>query len=302
MPRVKTDEGVTLYYETIGEGPVLIFHGHHHRRDMFAQAGFFSRYFQVIAYDRRGCGRSDDPVGEWTPQDLSRDCVGLLDALEIEKAIVTGSSTGGMLSVQFGLDYPDRTSAIVAANLPCWPWEGLQEHHLDAPLKALKEVKDDEDLDVLELMARVPVPSFEWESDPPILIGPEFEDSPFMPLLAESGAWDLGTSREALRKLIEITGIWDLRTSSDTTKLEELDLPTLIIMCQAEPTVMIGHAWEMFRMLPRAELVMLEGFHGDARFVNPIKYNMEMRNFLDRHGLLPPSAEPEGVGAKQAKR
>lgn len=58
MPRVRTDEGIALYYQTIGEGPVLIFHGHHHRRDMFAQAGFFSRYFQVIAYDQRGRGRS----------------------------------------------------------------------------------------------------------------------------------------------------------------------------------------------------------------------------------------------------
>lgn len=302
MPRVKTDHGVTLYYETIGEGPPMIFHGHHHRIGMYTQVPFFSPYFQVIAYDRRGCGRSEDVAGEWTPEDFSRDCAGLMDALGLERAIVSGTSTGGMLSMQFGLDYPDRTVAIAASALPCWPWEQLDEHHLDPALKALDEATDEAEFDLLGLLARTPVPSFRWESDPPVLISPEFEASETMRLLVESGAWDLGTSREALQKILAITGTWDLRTSSKTTKLEELQVPTLIIVGQLEPPRLIGQAWEMYRMLPNAEFAMLPGLHGDTALLWPSKYNMEIRNFLDRHGLLPAPAEPPAVGQKATAR
>jgi len=66
-----------------------------------------------VTFDRRGTGRSASPPGEWTVADFARDLRGLMDALDIERAIVGGSSLGGIIAAQFALDYPERVHAII---------------------------------------------------------------------------------------------------------------------------------------------------------------------------------------------
>src|SRR2546428_1388215 len=106
MPRVTVDGDVELYYESLGEGTPLVFQAHDRPAWLVLQAPVFSQRYRVLAYDRRGTGRSASPAGEWTAADPARDLAGFLDALGIARAIVAGSSLGGAVPAQFALDHP----------------------------------------------------------------------------------------------------------------------------------------------------------------------------------------------------
>src|SRR5256885_14331116 len=108
MPRVTVDGDVELYYESLGEGTPLVFQAHDHTPWLFLQAPVFSQRYRVLTYDRRGTGRSSSPKGDWSAADLADDLHGFLDALEIQRAIVVGSSLGGVVTAQFAVDPPGR--------------------------------------------------------------------------------------------------------------------------------------------------------------------------------------------------
>lgn len=69
--------------------------------------------FRLIRYDMRGHGLSEAPAPPYSAADLAQDVVGLLDALQIDKAVVCGLSVGGVIAQQLAIDYPDRVRALV---------------------------------------------------------------------------------------------------------------------------------------------------------------------------------------------
>src|SRR6185503_17074541 len=126
MPRVIAN-GVELFYESLGEGTPFILHGHDHTPWLFFQAPVFSQAYRFITFDRRGTGRSASPPGEWSVADFASDIAGLLDALEIEQAIVGGSSLGGIVTAQFAVDYPERVRAMIVGHTTPYFWPLARE-------------------------------------------------------------------------------------------------------------------------------------------------------------------------------
>ena len=98
MPTIRTKDGTALYLKDWGEGrPVVLIHGWPLDADMWEyQALALAEHgFRVIAYDRRGFGRSDQP---WTGYDydtLSDDLKDVLDALDLSDVALVGFSMGG---------------------------------------------------------------------------------------------------------------------------------------------------------------------------------------------------------------
>src|SRR5262249_883423 len=80
MPRITAD-GVELFYESLGEGTPFVLQAHDHSPWMFFQVPYFSQFYRVITFDRRGTGRSACPPGPWAMADFARDMRALLDAL-----------------------------------------------------------------------------------------------------------------------------------------------------------------------------------------------------------------------------
>lgn len=73
-------------------------------------------HFRVLRYDSRGHGRSSAPDRDYTIDDLGRDAVGLLDALEIERVWYCGLSKGGMVGQWLGCNAPERVEKLVLSN------------------------------------------------------------------------------------------------------------------------------------------------------------------------------------------
>lgn len=73
----------------------------------------FKRDRPVVIFDHRGVGDTEDPGGAFTTADLARDALGLLDALEIERADVLGPFMGGMTAQEMALMAPERVGHLV---------------------------------------------------------------------------------------------------------------------------------------------------------------------------------------------
>lgn len=72
--------------------------------------------FRVLRWDPRGHGRSDAPAGDYTMEQLSRDALALLDALDISRTAYCGLSMGGAIGQWLALNRPGRIGALVLAN------------------------------------------------------------------------------------------------------------------------------------------------------------------------------------------
>lgn len=74
----------------------------------------------VVAVDRPGCGLTDG--ADYSRTDLRRSAVaflrGTLDALGLERAVLVGSSMGGLFSIWFALEHPERVAGVVLAGTP----------------------------------------------------------------------------------------------------------------------------------------------------------------------------------------
>ncbi len=95
---VITKDGTRIFYKDWGSGrPVVFSHGWPLNADAWdAQMLFLvQKGFRVIAHDRRGHGRSDQPVQGNNMDTYADDLAALLDALDIKGATLVGHSTGG---------------------------------------------------------------------------------------------------------------------------------------------------------------------------------------------------------------
>src|SRR5271154_2035317 len=119
MPKIKTADGVSLYYEEAGVGtPVIFVHefaGDY--RTWEPQMRRFARSHRCVTYSQRGYPPSDIPNDPARyGQDIARgDVIALMDALGIDKAHVVGHSMGAYTALHVGLRHPERCISVTAA-------------------------------------------------------------------------------------------------------------------------------------------------------------------------------------------
>jgi len=69
--------------------------------------------YRVVVPDQVGWGKSSKPDIRYSFTNLAANTVRLLDSLSINRVILVGHSTGGMLAVRFARTYPQRVGALV---------------------------------------------------------------------------------------------------------------------------------------------------------------------------------------------
>ena len=114
MP-VAAINGQDIYFEDSGGGgPAVIFsHGFLMDHEMFEpQLADLAGEFRVVTWDERGFGRTA-ATGPFSYWDLADDCLGVLDHLGVESAVLAGMSQGGFLSLRAALRAPGRVRGLV---------------------------------------------------------------------------------------------------------------------------------------------------------------------------------------------
>jgi 3-oxoadipate enol-lactonase len=119
MPILKSGEA-RIHYALEGQSgtPVLVFSNslgaNHSMWD--PQAAEFRKRFRVLRYDTRGHGQSSSTSGPYSIEQLAKDVIALLDALDLGRVHFCGLSMGGMIGMWLGANAPERLDHLVLCN------------------------------------------------------------------------------------------------------------------------------------------------------------------------------------------
>lgn len=104
-----------LYTETHGEGDDLLLVAGLGGMATFwrKQIELFAKDYRVMVHDHRGVGRSTPAPVVSSSVEMADDLVRLMDAMHIESAHFIGHSTGGAISQQVAVRYPDRVKSLI---------------------------------------------------------------------------------------------------------------------------------------------------------------------------------------------
>jgi pimeloyl-ACP methyl ester carboxylesterase len=111
---VRTDDGVSIAYQTAGAGPltVVALHGWggagsgHSWREVIGCLDLTD--LRVVSIDLRGHGESDQPEAGFTLERFSRDILDVADQTGAEKFVLAGYSMSGRWTQWISCQYPDR--------------------------------------------------------------------------------------------------------------------------------------------------------------------------------------------------
>ncbi len=124
MPMIAARDGTPLFARAWGDGPPIVFaHGWASSSDIWqpTMARLADLAFTVIAYDRRGHGRSDDPGRGYDYDTLADDLAAVLTHYGVSAVTLVGHSMGNGEVVRYlsrhGRDRVSRV-VMVAPSLP----------------------------------------------------------------------------------------------------------------------------------------------------------------------------------------
>jgi pimeloyl-ACP methyl ester carboxylesterase len=112
--------GARIFYIDTGGGgvPVVFLHAAtgSSRVWEYQIPAFTAAGFRVIAFDRRGWGRTTlDPTGP-QPGTGANDLKGLLDHLNLDRVHLMSTAAGAFVALDFAISFPQRVRSLVIAN------------------------------------------------------------------------------------------------------------------------------------------------------------------------------------------
>jgi 3-oxoadipate enol-lactonase len=130
-----------IQYEITGSGePIVFIHGHTLDRRMWRpQVKYFSKNYQVIAYDVRGFGKSSLPTHFYSHDD---DLYALLQHLDIARAHIAGLSLGGRIAVNFTLSHPEAVRSLTLIDSALDGYASTVDWRVDAKCAGIQGAKE----------------------------------------------------------------------------------------------------------------------------------------------------------------
>jgi 3-oxoadipate enol-lactonase len=260
MPTARAN-GITLNYEVHGEGePLLLINGL--ADDISAwvnQIEAFAQQHTIIAFDNRGIGDSDMPLGDYTTAQMAEDAIGLLDALAIDRAHVLGTSMGGMIAQELAIAFPERVAKLVLCCTCCEPSEANRRLYRFWETAARK-------LGLGEMMREVMLWCFTAEY---------FQ-------LRKAEAAETEEAFAGIRQPLDayLSQLRALQTHNATARLGAITAPTLVLGAPHDLLFPPSQLEQLHRGIPHSTLrFTAHGGHSFRREV-PDEFNAAVRGFL----------------------
>jgi len=261
--------GASFYYEVMGDGePLVLVHaGIADGRMWGGQFEAFAGRYRVVRYDMRGFGRTVVTSGGTYSHHEDLRC--LLDYLGIEQARFVGCSMGGKTVIDFALEFPERTRALVLVG----PAVGGFEPDVDPPeewdeLVAADEAGDFERVSELEVR--------EWVDGP--YRGTDHVDPAVRDLVREMNLIALKN---------EAAGCGDEQPLQPpaANRLTETQVPALVLVGDRDRPEIVATADLLEERLPNVQKVVMPGTAHLPSMERPEEFNRIVLEFLDGLGV-----------------
>ena len=207
------------------------------------QLAHFSQSYRGIAPDARGVGKSDAPPGPYTTRQMADDALAVMDALQLEKAHIVGLSLGGATAQELALKAPDRVRSLaLLSTFAAQDPRGRALLHAWRELypRAMPELRHAWEN---QAYAWLFTPNF-WRNEANVRAALRFAQS--QPPQTPQG----------------FVGQVDAALSHDARdRLGSLKVPTLVIHGALDQLSPLSNGEELARLIPGAELVVLETGH-----------------------------------------
>lgn len=247
--------GFRLYHEIQGQGDIvmLLHHGFGCTK-MWGPvvALLVDQGYKVIMYDRRGFGQSDrgaDFMDFYVSDDFRSDSVKELEALRhwlgIDSFHLVGQCEGGVVAIDYAVQYPQRVKDIVISSTMCYSTIPLSEFNAGKFTKAFDELHPDQQKKFID-----------WHG--------EFT-RPFFHQFRQFGG-EYGKD------------LFDLRPALDL-----VDCPTLVLYPDRSVLFAVEQGVAFYRHLSKGELAVLPNCGHNTYEEQPEQYASHVSNFLGRH-------------------
>ncbi|WNG32946.1 alpha/beta hydrolase [Archangium violaceum] len=252
--------GARLHYELQGDGfPVVLLHGGLLDLRMWdGQVGPLSRHFTTLRYDLRGFGKTQAPVGQpYAPHEELR---ALLDHFSMDRVHVIGHSLGGRFALDFALAFPERVSCLVlvAPGINGAP-PSPQEHAWYMSLMGSGREKDPQA--IIEA----------WLGSDYLAAAMARPD--LAPVVRQ---WTL----DNMASMKPGANLPQPLEPAAHGRLEQLLMPTLVIVGDKDNPVMLKNAEELARRVPALTRVTLPGVGHLPSLERPEDFNRAILDFL----------------------
>lgn len=252
--------GTQLYYEIAGSGhPLVLIHGSTLDTRMWDdQFETFAQHYKVVRYDVRGFGKSALPTAETYAR--TDDLKTLLDYLEIAHAFILGLSMGGGIAIDFALEYPKATDALIFVDSRLGGWQSDPEF---AAFQNAVRLRAKE--------AGVQAARDVWLYSP--LFNPALENPDVAPrlvqIIADYSGWHW-VHHHPLRDL----------DPPATQRLDTISVPTLIIIGERDIPDCLAIADRLQQRIPNARRVVMPGVGHMSNMEDPERFNAIILDFL----------------------
>jgi len=242
--------GIDVHYKTYGQGEPVFILLHGFGASLFSWhevTAPLAEYGTVIAYDRPAFGLTERPM-EWEGENpYSQDSqvelvIGLMDALDVEQAILVGNSAGGTIAMLNALKYPERVQSLILVDPAVYAGGGAPAWI--RPLLGTPQMRHLGPLVARQIQSRgVEFIKTAWHD--PSKITPEILEGYQKPLRAEN--WD--------------KALWELTLASRESKLAkrltEFNMPVLVITGDDDRIVPTEQSIRLADEIPNADLVVI---------------------------------------------
>jgi 3-oxoadipate enol-lactonase len=260
---------LTLYHEVAGDGPgvALIHAGLCDSRMWDAEFAALAVHYRVVKLDLRGFGRSELPPG---PFSFVEDLRTVLDLAGIEKAALVGVSVGAALALDFALEEPERVRGLVLAAPAIGGLDWSEEVRRFG-------AREDELLDAGDLDGAVELNLRMWVDGP--RRGPDAVDPAVRERVGEMQRRAFEIQVPAYEGDVE-PGPQAMLEPPAIERLEDVGVPTLVVVGDADVSDVIERADVLERRIPGARKIVLPDVAHLVNLERPSEFQALLDEFL----------------------
>ena len=240
---------------------IILIHGFPFNKSMWnGQIEALKDNFRVIAYDIRGHGNSEPGIDEFFMELFVNDLLHFMDVLKIDKAILCGLSLGGYIALNAVLKFPDRFDALILNDTQCIA---------DTP-----EIKEKRCIAITGIMKN----GVDQYADE--IIKNLFAPESFINeknIVATVREMILSTTKHSLCNTLHALA----ERKETCTRLQEINIPVLIMVGKEDKITPISAAQQMHREIRESTLKIILNAGHVSNLENPIDFNCQLVKFVE---------------------